>query len=52
MLNFIKYIDFINDYYMIFKIYYIVKHDYRIFKIRERIKFARLKRIITIKILL
>ena len=52
MLNFIKYINFVNDYRIIFKIYHIIKRDCRIFEMKKKIKFAKLKRITTIEVLL
>ena len=40
MLNIVRYVDFINDCRIILKIYYTIKRDCRIFRIRERIGLA------------
>ena len=50
MLNSIRYIDFVSNYRIVFKIYYTVKRNYYIFRVRERIEFAKLKRITAIKV--
>ena len=50
MLNFIRYVDFVNDYRIILKMHYTIKCDYRIFEIRERIGFTGPKRITTIEV--
>lgn len=44
MLDFIRYINFVNDRRIIFKMHYIIKRNYRTFEMRERIKFARSKK--------
>ena len=50
ILNSVRHIDSVNSYRIVFKIYYTVKRNYYIFGIRERTGFARLKRIIIIKV--
>lgn len=50
MLNFIKYINLINDRYVFFKLHQIIKRDYRIFKIKKRVKFVKSKGITTIEV--
>lgn len=41
-----------NSRRIILKIYYAIKDNYYIFRIRKRIRFVRLKRVITIEVLL
>ncbi len=50
MLNFVRYVDFVNDRRMILKMHHTVKYNYRIFEIRERTEFARSKRITMIEV--
>ena len=49
MLNFIKYINFVNDRHMIFKMHHIIKYNYRTFEIKKRAGFIKSKKIITIE---
>lgn len=50
MLNFIKYINLVNDRYIIFKIYYIIKYNYYIFEIKKKAEFIKSEKITTVKI--
>lgn len=50
MLNSIRYIDFVNGRRIILKMYYTIKRDCRIFEIRERIEFARPKRVTAVEV--
>ena len=50
ILNFIRYIDSVNSYRMIFKVYHTIKYNCYIFEIRKRIEFARPKRITTVEV--
>ena len=50
MLNSIRYINFVNGRYIILKIYYTIKRNYYIFEIRERIEFAKSKRVMTVEV--
>lgn len=50
MLNLIRYIDLVNGRYIILKIYYAVKRNYRIFEIKEKVGFIKSKRVTAIEI--
>ena len=50
MLDSIRYVDFVNDHRIILKMHHTVKRNYRIFEMRERIGFAKPKRVTTVEV--